>query len=178
VVGAIVRKLFQAFHSVQAFGDAIAAKSWVLFNTFFQMARQCFAMSKSRIVESLRRKRVEILLMVREREIQVGALRREIAQIDATLMRFNSSARPSSLASKRRPFARMELPSRIVDMLGHSKRGWVSVEAIAAQLMADKGFDDLSGLAIRNMTHTALKVMHKRGIVEHDEMSKRWALKF
>jgi len=141
------------------------------------MTRQCFAMSKSRIVESLRRKRVEILLMVREREIQVDALRREISQIDATLTRFDSSAHLRSLASKRRPFARMELPSRIVNLLGHSKRGWVSVEAIAAQLIADKGLDDLSGAEIRNMTNTALKVMRKRGIVEHDETSKRWTLK-
>jgi hypothetical protein len=134
-------------------------------------------MPKSRIVESLRRKRVEILLMVREREIQVDALRREIAHIDATLARLDSFERSGSFASKRGSFARMELPSRIVNLLGTAERGWESVEAIAARIMSDKGLDDLSALAVRNMTHSALKVMHKRGIVEHDEMSKRWALK-
>jgi hypothetical protein len=134
-------------------------------------------MPKSRIVESLRRKRVEILLMVREREIQIDALRRELAHIDATLAGLDSFERSSSFGPKRCSFARMELPLRIVNLLGTTERGWETVEAIAARIISDKGLDDLSGLAVRNMTHSALKAMHKRGIVAHDGMSKRWALK-
>ena len=140
-------------------------------------------MSKSPTINSLRRKRAEIAGAIRELDARIHDLRRDLGHVDATLKMFDPTAQPRLIKPVRpyrpanRIFERKELTVRILTALREAESVAMTIEGIAARIVADKGLDTAAKPMVRRVAIIALKALQKRGVVTGEKASGHWALK-
>lgn len=142
-------------------------------------------MAEPHIVTALRAKRAEIGGHVHDLERKLARHRAALANIDATIRLFAPELNPDTILPKRsyrrtRYFAKGELSRRVLDTLRKADGKPLATAAIAAAIMADKGFPVDEGplsASVADMAITVLRRLAKRGaVVRSGTRNAQWAL--
>ncbi len=113
---------------------------------------------------ALRNKRAEIAGAIALKQREIDQLRADLVHIDNVLRLFDPDLLPSDIPDKvRYPrrsdyFQRGELTRRVFDWL--REKGDVSAGELAAEAMADKGFDPSDGTTRRDFAHRFGMCLH------------------
>jgi hypothetical protein len=129
--------------------------------------------AKDHVVSGLIAKRAELAGVVDQLQRQLDQHRADLTHIDGVLRILASGLDPETIRPKRiyrrnRYFARNELSRLCLGVFRTAAGEPVSVDDIAGQVIATKGFDPADGIlrkAIRDQAGDIVKRLHRRGEV-------------
>jgi hypothetical protein len=138
------------------------------------------------VLYGLKAKRAEISGTIREMEKTIRGLRSQLSHLDATIKLFAPRIDPDAIAPKRPPrssgyFSGGEFSRLLLDMLRKHSGEPTKAVALAADLLASKGFDpnDQASLKATALRVTSLlRVLVRRGVVSKygDKRFTEWML--
>jgi hypothetical protein len=140
-------------------------------------------MSKSPAINALRRKHAEVSGQILDAEKSVHAMRRDLAHIEATLRILDPTCQPRLIVRKRprkppnRIFARKVVLVRVTTMLREAEGVSMTIEAMVARIVADKGLDAAAEPMVRRVALIALRALQKRGLATGEGKPELWTLK-
>ena len=129
---------------------------------------------KDHVVSGLIAKRAELAGVIDQLQRQLDQYRADLTHIDGVLRILASDLDPETIRPKRvyrrnRYFARNELSRLCLGAFRTAAGEPVSIDDIAGQVVAAKGFDPADGIlraAIRDQAGNIIKRLHRRGEVE------------
>src|SRR5438270_13152210 len=119
-------------------------------------------MSTSPTINAMRRNRAEIAGLIRELDGKMHDLRRDLAHVDATMKLFDPTAEPKLIKPVRpyrpanRVFERKEVSIRVMNALREADGAALTLDALGARIIADKGLDTAATLMVNRVTAGAL----------------------
>ena len=141
---------------------------------------------KDHVVSGLVAKRAELAGVIDQLQRQLDQYRADLTHIDGVLRILASDLDPETIRPKRvyrrnRYFARNELSRLCLGVFRTAAGEPVSIDDIAGQAVAAKGFDPADGIlraAIRDQAGDIVKRLHRRGEVEKVGRGRavRWRL--
>jgi hypothetical protein len=142
---------------------------------------------RDHVVSGLIAKRAELAGMIDQLQRELDQHRADLTHIDGVLRILASDLDPETIRPKRiyrrnRYFARNELSRLCLGVFRIAAGEPVSVDDIAGQVVAAKGFDPADGIlraAIRDQVGDIVKRLHRRGEIEKTgkERRMRWHLR-
>jgi hypothetical protein len=129
---------------------------------------------RDHVVSGLIAKRAELAGVIDQLQRQLDQYRADLTHIDGVLRILASDLDPETIRPKRayrrnRYFARNELSRLCLGVFRTAAGEPVSVDEIAGQVIAAKGFDPADGIlraSIRDQAGDIVKRLHRRGEVE------------
>jgi hypothetical protein len=131
--------------------------------------------SNDHVVSGLIEKRRELAGIIDELQRQLDQSRADLTHIDGVLRVLASDLDPEPIKPKRayrrnRYFARNELSRLCLGVLRTAAGEPLGTEEIAGRVIAVKGFgvgDAILRAAIRDQVGSAIKRLHRNGVIEH-----------